>query len=276
MKISVFGPLTVSDGARLLTGSQLGGNKCRSLLEILVLARGHPVSKESIAEKLWGDDQPRNIASTVEHYVCVLRQIIFVDADAARSTIVTGPGTYRLDPTKVEIDLDLFDEFEHRARRSSPAERQLLLTEAVELVHGELLEDNPYAPWAEADRQTYRDSTARLHLWLALDHLVGNRPREAVFHAQQALTFAPFSEQALRILMVANHVLGLADLARNLLVQFRSYIGDRLGSDLTTLTEQVGSAIDAGVPAPQMIVELFESSGGDPYRDGDQGVLRFS
>ena len=173
--VRLFGPLSVRSGTRRLGGRDLGGAKPRGLLEILLLARGRVVSKDVLADSLWGASPPQNVSSTLEHYVCLLRHRLVDDQQLARQVIVTEPRAYRFDTEHVTVDVDRFDELLVRSEHADLASKRLILAEAVEIARGELLEDEPYAAWAQTEREFYRNRVARIHMWLATD-AVPRRP----------------------------------------------------------------------------------------------------
>lgn len=253
MRITLFGPLQVHDGERRLRGSDLGGAKPRSVLELLLLARGRTVTKERLADAVWGATPPRDAASTLEHYVCVLRRRLFHDQATARRVLATEPGAYRFDTSMVELDLDVFDRLTRQAEYADDGKTRLLLSHAVDLADGDLLDDAPYAPWAAEERERYRAGVARAHLWLARDCLLLRNFVGSVRHAQESLRFAPYSEEAIRTLMVADHALGHSDLARAAHLRCRQLLAEHLGVDPTSETESVGAAIDCGMPALDLV-----------------------
>jgi DNA-binding SARP family transcriptional activator len=71
----VLGGLTV-DG---IAERELGSRKGRTLLKMLVLARGQAVSAGVLAEVLWGDDQPARPAEQVGVLVSRLRGVLGAD-----------------------------------------------------------------------------------------------------------------------------------------------------------------------------------------------------
>lgn len=253
MEITLFGPLKVQTGEATLRASDIGGAKPRGLLELLLLARGRTVSKDQLAEALWGEDQPQNVAGTLEHYVCVLRRRLFDDQALARRVLSTEPGAYRFDTSMVDLDLDRFDRLMMQAELADSVRRPQLLAEAVSVAGHDMLDDSPYAPWAQHDRDIYRSRVARAHLALARHHMGAGNHEGAVRHGEEALRFAPYCEEAFRAIMVADHAMGLSDLARHTLLRCRQVLGDALGVDPASETETVAAAIDAGVPAPELL-----------------------
>ena len=253
MHIDLFGPLQLRDGAQRLRGADFGGAKPRSVLEVLLLARGRTVSKDRLAELLWNTAPPRNAASTLEHYICVLRRRLFADQATARRVLATEAGAYRFDNTMVELDIDVFDRLVRQSELSDAARSRTLLSEAVDIARLDLLDDAPYAPWATGERELYRSRVARAHVWLARDCMAQHNFIGSLRHAEDALQFAPYSEEAFRTIMVADHAMGHADLARRAHHRCRQILADHLGVDPTSETEAIGAAIDGGIPASELL-----------------------
>jgi DNA-binding SARP family transcriptional activator len=261
MQISVFGYLSVHDRGRELGPGDFGGRKPKQLLELLLLARGRAVNKEVLSEALWPTNEPKNVAATLDTYVCVLRQHLFTDRLTARRFLVTMPSAYRLVCDHLELDLDRFDALTRRAEGADRrSERLQLLEEALSIADGDVLEDEPYAPWAEPDRVLYRDRIGRARLGAARDALVEGEPSSALRHAEAALRAAPFSEGAFRIVMLASYVLGHEDLAYATFARCRDVMGRQLGVDPTTETAQLAAAIDAGAPASDLVALVASRS----------------
>ena len=261
MEISIFGSIAVRDAERRLGPGDFGGRKPKQLLELLLLARGRLVSKEFLGEALWPTNVPKSVAATLDTYVCVLRQHLFRDRLTARRVLVTMPYAYRLASDEVALDVDRFDALTRLAERADcRRERLRLVEEALALVGGDLLEDEPYASWADPDRVLYRERIDRARLSAARDALVEGESSSALRHAEATLQTAPFSEGAFRIVMLANHVLGHGDLAHAAFARCREVLGRQLGVDPTTETAQLAAAIDAGAPACELVATLASGS----------------
>ena len=253
VQASVFGTLSVQSGGRRLGPSDLGGVKPKALFEMLLLARGHPVSKDTLAEALWPDKTPKNVTGTLETYVSVLRRNLFEDRAQARRVLVTASGAYRLDTDEITLDLDRFDALLQEAEQARPRERRVLWMEAVALAAGELLEDEPYAPWVQAERELYRGRVARTHLLIAESSLFEGELDTALRHGEAALAANPFAEEAFRVVMLAHHALGHNETARQVFQRCREVLDRELGVDPTTELVDLAGAIDAGTPAHELV-----------------------
>jgi DNA-binding SARP family transcriptional activator len=258
MEISMFGPLLVRDGERVLGPRQLGGVKPRQVLEMLLLARGHLVCTDVLATALWPEgEEPRNVVATLNTYVCVLRQSMFRDKAQARRVIVTGPGAYGLALDEVSLDLDCFDDLLLRAERAPRAERLRLLSAAVGLSTGPVLEHARYDDWVQEDRLVYADRTTRAHLELALDWLAEGERAASLRHAEIAVSRDPFCEEGYRLVMLANHALGRHDAVRRSLARCRSILDRELGVRCDRETEQVAAAISDRMPLSDILSRLY-------------------
>lgn len=58
MGARLFGPIEVAAGGRRLGPRDLGGPKAKQVLELLLVARGHNVTKDRLADQLWGEALP--------------------------------------------------------------------------------------------------------------------------------------------------------------------------------------------------------------------------
>ncbi len=248
----MFGPLTVAIDGRSLGPSDLGGVKPKEILEILLLARGRPVSKQALADSLWPGKKPQNVSGTLESYVSILRRKLFSDRSTARRVLVTGNGSYQLCPNHMSVDLDEFDQFLARADQLG-ANRLDLLRRASELAIGDLFEDSPSAPWVESDREIYRDRVTRVCLLMATEYLMTGDYIRAIRHAEKALEIRPYSEEVVRVLILANHGLGQTELARQVYDRCCALLGDELGLDCSTETADLAGAISAGATIRELL-----------------------
>ena len=120
-----------SNGAEV----ELSAPKLRTLLALLLVNRGRPVSVDRIADTLWGDVPPRSAANLVQGYIRDLRQRL------GAQEVATVPGGYRLDVRRESVDAERFEDLV-RARRYE---------QALALWHGAALEEWVEQPWARAN-----------------------------------------------------------------------------------------------------------------------------
>ena len=146
MRFGVLGPVEVRrDGYELL----LGGPKQRALLAILLLHANEVVSRDRLADGLWGERPPSSVEHTLDNYVSRLRKALDPDRLIRRA-----PG-YVLHVEPNELDSDRFEQLfragrEALARGDATAASTALRT-ALGLWRGPALADVLEEPFAAAE-----------------------------------------------------------------------------------------------------------------------------
>jgi DNA-binding SARP family transcriptional activator len=148
----VLGPLSVlaPGGAEV----DLGPPKQRSVLALLLLARGAVVSNDRLIDALWGESPPPSALASLQAYVSNLRRALRDEASATSPIVRRTPG-YALALGGEELDLARFLERARETRAAADAgewPRTLELAEAaLALWRGPLLEGLGDEHWARAD-----------------------------------------------------------------------------------------------------------------------------
>jgi DNA-binding SARP family transcriptional activator/alpha-beta hydrolase superfamily lysophospholipase len=233
----MLGHLRVVGDDRSLGLDDFEGRKPKQVLEILLVHHGDAVPKERLAEMLWGQAQPRDPMRTLEAYVAVLRRVLGVDR--AGRLVVTGQGSYRLALDMVDLDLRRFDQLVAMARSAEPQARLEQRQQALELVRGEVLADEPYAEWVQPLRRLYHERVLALLLDTAEDCLAAGRPDQAVEYCERVMQSEPTRERAHRLLVTARYVAGDQDLALEAYQACRTVLREELGVDPLPETERV-------------------------------------
>jgi DNA-binding SARP family transcriptional activator len=168
------------------------------VLAFLVCARHRVATSEQISEALWpGAAQPWSNAS-VRHQVHMLREKLEPERDSNTPSrfIATRRGGYMLDPERVWIDAD---EFEDKARtglslfvQGESETAMAPLERAHSLYEGDFLSEDPYAEWALEERDRLRELASReLHAIISLRRSAGDLDA-AIEHARQLAGMEPF------------------------------------------------------------------------------------
>lgn len=256
--IRLFGPLAIEDGSRSLGPRDLGGVRPKQVLEILLAARGHRVPVDRLADLIWGEEQPQNVTGSLQTFVSMLRRHLSSDRDRARELVVTETEAYRFATELVSFDLDCFDELLERSAREPTRVARASLEQAIALVRGEVLEDEPYATWALDVRGSYRGRVLGAHLEAADAALAELDYEPALAHAEAAAGLDRFSERAQRLAMLALYALGRQHDALGRYRSFRTMLDEELGLDPAPETRALESAIlrqeDASQLLPRPIV----------------------
>src|SRR3954454_1132400 len=134
-----MGPLEVAadDGALL----QLGGQKQRALLAVLLLRANDVVSTGFLIDAVWGDHPPRTATTSLQNSIVTLRKLLGTEL------LVTRAPGYRLVVDPETIDLVRFERLVASARGLEPAERAGVLREALALWRGEPLAEIAFEPF---------------------------------------------------------------------------------------------------------------------------------
>jgi len=241
--VRLFGPLMIDDGTRTLGAGDLGGVRPKQVLEILLAARGHRVSTDRLAELLWGDARPDDWAGSIQTFISVLRRRLAPERERARALVITEPEAYRFATDLVLLDLDRFDELLERSARQPTHLSRQSLRQALDLVQGEVLEDEPYAVWAQELRGTYHGRVLGAHLDAADAALAELDYANAFAHAQCAAALDAFSERAQRIAMLGLYALGRQHEALATYRAFRKRLDQELGLEPTADTKSLEAAI---------------------------------
>ena len=105
-------------------------------------------------------------------------------------------------------DIKRFDALLGKASAAVAGERHPALLEALRLVRGELLADEPYADFAVPLRRVYAERCLQATVDLAGDLVVAERYDEAIDFAEHALTLDALHERAYRVLILAYYSRG--------------------------------------------------------------------
>lgn len=242
LSIKVFGSTAVMDGERRLTGSAIGGAKVRRVLAILALHAGTPVSKDRLADLLWEARLPASPATALDTHVCLLRRSL---GAAGRRTVIrtTGAG-YLLDPDQANVDLLTFSEAADALVGAAPGTHTLHACErALALVAGELLADEPFAPWAQDARDQCRRQQLSLLQIAGRSALLEGDFQRAVRLARGAQRLAPTSTQAAQQAMRALWLSGRRLDALRVYADLRASMLDEFGEGPDSRTHELYLAI---------------------------------
>jgi predicted ATPase/DNA-binding SARP family transcriptional activator len=132
MLFRVLGPVEVQTDAGSIVVS---GGRSRAVLAALLMAPDAVLSVDRLADALWGDDPPSNVANAVHAAVSRLRRAL----GPLGGLVVTRPPGYLLRIDRSEIDAERFESGHATARAAvakDPARAAALLDEALALWRG--------------------------------------------------------------------------------------------------------------------------------------------
>src|SRR4051812_4947054 len=122
LEFRILGPLEISrDGAAIEVGAQ----RQRAVLALLLLNANHVVPTERLVDEVWGENPPKTARTALHNALVHLRKLLGSDALERRP-----PGyLLRVDPD--HFDLARFERLVVRAREAPAEERAELLREAL-------------------------------------------------------------------------------------------------------------------------------------------------
>lgn len=242
MQASVLGGLRVGR----LTDAEIGSRKARTLLAVLLLARGVPVGTDRLAEVLWGQAPPERPADQLGVLISRLRRVL--GPDAVRRT---GQG-YAAGLAPADLV-----EFEVRAADAqtrlvagelgaalSAARAALALADAGPLLGADT------GDWLAPERDALARRLAAVRVVVATGALALGDPLAAVAAAEQALDHDPYDELALRALLRAHAAAGRPAAALAAFARFRTRLAEDLGVDPAPETVELHARILRGEERP--------------------------
>lgn len=228
LSAQIIGTLGVRRGEEVLGSQELGGPKCRQILEILLLQLGRPVSKSRLIELLWEGEPPNAAVSTLESYVSVLRRRLQPGMGKS-GPLRTTTGGYVLDRAWVDLDLDRFETRLHAAEHSEPAVAYGLLTEALALATGPLLGNEFLPNWAESERHFHASRTTAARVLAAETALGLGKLDEAAGWAHAVIDAEPLNESAWTVLVLSSERAGRPVEGLRTYESCRRLLSDELG-----------------------------------------------
>ena len=206
MRARLLGPSELVVGGRQISQGEWSGRKARSLLLLLLDTPGHAMSRDQALDLLWPDHDPDAASNALYKPIHAVRRVLEPALQTGRdSRFVELQG----DTIALAAGLDLWIDAEQlaalirRAEAAPPNEQRRLYREALSLVRGEYIADEPYADWLAARRTGIRAEIVRITLRLAKLDLDAEEPLDAAPALEALLALDPTLETAHRALMRA-------------------------------------------------------------------------
>ncbi|PWK75169.1 transcriptional regulator [Streptomyces sp. CG 926] len=215
----------------------LGGHRQRSVLALLVAARGRVVSVDRMIEELWQGAPPARAVASLQAYVSNLRRLL-EPGRAPRTParlLVSAPPGYALRLPEDAVDAWRFERLLGRAREALPAEPDTaaaLLREALELWQGPAYAETADEPWAHAELLRLGElRLAARELGIAAGLRGGADLAAAVTEAALLTREEPLREEAWRLHALALWAAGRQADALAALRRARTVLADEVGLD---------------------------------------------
>ncbi len=228
----MLGPLLVERAGTVLP---LASGHQRSLLALLALGDGKPISRDRLIDELWGAEPPSSAVSAMHVHLSKLRA-------ALGGLLVREPAGYALQAGGFELDLWGFDALVDRAR-ADPEAAAALLTEALGMFRGEPLSDvaseGSIAQW----RRQLEDRRLQATIQRFDAELAAGAAAQLVPELERLADAHPFEEQLWGQLMLCLYRAGrptdALDGFQRIRRRFSEELGMQPGAPLARLQQQI-------------------------------------
>jgi DNA-binding SARP family transcriptional activator/tetratricopeptide (TPR) repeat protein len=249
LTVGVLGPLEVTVGGRPV---RLTSGRLRTLLVMLAMAAGSPLSVDRLAIALWDDELPDHVRRVVQTYLGRLRVAL------GEGLIVTEPAGYRLRVDPEHVDALRFTRLlDSAAVAPDAATERARLDKALALWRGGPFDD------VESDWLARSEAPRLVERYLAaverrIDLAAGDRPGELVARLQELTVLYPLRESLWVRLLAALDRSGRQAEALALYESIRRSLAKELGTEPGPELRQIHADLLAGkrpTPGPVWAAE---------------------
>ena len=241
--ILAFGALQLVRNGEPVTEEAWHTRQARQLLKVLLTERPRPVAADRLIELLWPNSTPAAAATTLRSAVNALRNVLEPDRPRRGHAeyIVTLPPGYAFHAhPDIWIDVAAFEKELEISRRSADAPARIQhLQAAVDLYLDDYLAGDPYADWAENERERLRELYIGAQLELADERAAAGELAAAIAGCRQVLARDPVRETVYRALMRYQAAAGDSASALLTYERCRTVLAEELGADPSPLTQQI-------------------------------------
>ena len=238
MEFRILGPLEVVDERHHV---QLGPEKQRAVLALLLLDANRPVPVDRLIDGLWGDGTPEKAVKAIHTYVSRLRKIV------PGGRLRTQPPGYAIELRPGELDLHRFEHLLAEGQRAlgdgDPGAASAALHQGLSLWRGSPLAEFASEPFAAAENGRLEELRllaleARLEADLAL-----GRHAEVVGELERLVAEHRLRERFYGQLMLALYRSGRQAEALTVYRDGRSFLVDQLGIEPSRALHDLEGAI---------------------------------
>jgi DNA-binding SARP family transcriptional activator len=251
--LRVLGPVTLWDGGAVV---DVGPSKQRTLLAVLAVDAGRPVSVDTLITRIWGEEPPPSARGSLYVLVTRLRRILAEAGRAHHVSVERRAGGYALESSAAGVDLTLFRSLRDRAvdQDLPEQERAELLGRALGLWTGPPLGGVPGA-WAERTRAGLEAEVLEALVAWARIEVSRGRVEPVIGRVRAAIEEFPLVEPLVEVQMMALHGAGRD-----------SEAVECYGAARTRLAEELG--IEPGRELQDVYAKLLRSELDEPARPG--------
>ncbi|MFD7074573.1 BTAD domain-containing putative transcriptional regulator [Nocardioides sp. NPDC059952] len=243
VSICLLGPLVVTRAGEPV---EVPGRRPRTLLALLALEAGTPVSADLLADRIWGEELPDNPRGSLHTYIGRLRRVL------GKEVVRRAAGGYILDLPRSSVDALAFIDLLDAAEGPQAYDR---LEEAIELWRAEPFDEPAGESLAERTRPWLVDRyLAALERRAELD-IVAGRAAKAVAEVRRVVGDHPLRESLWVVMLDALDAAGRTAEALETYEEVRARLADELGADPGAELRSTFTRLLAG-PSPVPDVEV--------------------
>jgi SARP family transcriptional regulator, regulator of embCAB operon len=256
-RISLLGQVAVTGRAGVIEEADFGGRQIRLLFAYLVAEHGRRVTRDALADALWGTELPATWEKALTVIVSKVRSLL--TAAGVDATVSGAYGCYRLDvPQATLVDTEVATDAgacaEAALRSGDLVAARSSAEQAARLLRMPFLAGEDGA-WVDEKRRDLAGVRVRALEVLAGACLAAGDATEAAEWAEQTVALEPFRESGYRKLMEAQFAAGNRAEALGVYDRCRRLLAEELGASPSPATEVIyrrlleepGSAVEDGV-----------------------------
>lgn len=234
LRIYLAGKVCLERGSQLVPERRLPGTQGRLVFALLVAEHERAVTRDEIAEELWGEEPPKAWETALRAIVSKLRTVLGDAGLDGSKAIESAFGCYQLRlPADAWIDLEAAADAVHRAesalRAGRPREANGWALVASSVTKRPFLPGQE-GPWASRRRAALRDIRVRA-LECRAEILIGKGDHAlAARDAEEVIDLEPFRETGYQLLMRAHAEGGNPAEALRAFERCRTLLADELGA----------------------------------------------
>ena len=243
LEISLAGRVSISTDGVLIEQERLPGRQGRLVFVYLVSEHGRPVTRDELAEALWGETPPARWEKALAVIASKLRVLLGECGVDGAKALTSAFGCYRLElPEGSWVDVLAAargaDEAEAALAAGNADKAKAEASKAVVVARLPLLPGEDGA-WVEGKRRELADVLGRALDCLADACLRSGDASEAAKWAQEAIALQPFRESGYRRLMHAHAAAGNRAEALLAYERCRRLLAEELGAYPSPETESI-------------------------------------
>lgn len=273
LQVRLLGRFAVHRDGEELPASGFGGRLARRLYRYLVCAGGDLVPRDVLVDALWPEAPPADPDANLNVLVNRARRVV-------GATLVTGPGGYRVDLERCEVDAERFlaevAGGTAQLRSGAWAAAGQRFEKALGFWRGEPLQEDLYEPWAEAPRRRLLDAHLEALEGGARAALAVGEPARAVRFARTACAREPLREAGHLLLAAALRDAGDRPAALEVIRELAARTRAELGLEPSAAVERLEAELLRGarpLRTPTAVVVATGSAPAGPAFVGREAEL---